>query len=442
MNIGDGRDVTAFRGLVAMLRGFGRMMRDLVVLAGLALALAPAGYAQEKPASFETIARQAVLLDYDTRSVLFERDADQKIAPGSLVKIMTAAIIFREISEGRLKLDGDMVVSTEAWRRGGAVSGTANMLLTPNKVVKVQDLLTGLVVGSANDAAIALAENVAGTEARFAAMMNAHARELGLSAEFRNATGFAAEGQEASLRDLSKIAAHIIEKHPDLYALFGQKDMPFGKNRQVNRNPLVALEIGADGLMTASVPEQGHLIVGSSVQEGRRIIVALAGLETLQERTIEARKLLEWGFRRFEIRSLFPEGTVLGEVSVYGGATASVPVKARGALRLPVLRGSGAGVSLELAWRGPVPAPIAEGQEIARLRVIIDGRLIQEAPLVAAAAVAKGSVLGRAQDAALELSRQWAASGFRWVLEKVGLAGKGDPKQKNAPKDQLSGKGG
>ena len=401
----------------------------MLALAGSVL-FAPAVRAQDKNTSFDTSAKQALLFDYSTRSVLFQREADQKIAPASLAKLMTVALVFRELSEGRLKPDADMVVSADAWRRGGAVSGNPNMLLTPGKVVKVGDLLTGLIVGGANDAALTFAENIAGKEDRFVEMMNRRARELGLqSTEFRNATGYAAEGQVSTLRDLVTLAVHLIETYPELYALFAQKDFPLGKNRQVSRNPLLTMEIGADGLMTGFLPETGQALVGSAVQEGRRLILAIAGLETPQERALEARKMLEWGFRRFEIRALFAANTELGEVSVYGGATASVPVKTARDVRLPLLRGTNDGTILRLAYRGPVPAPIAEGQEIARLEVVLEGRVVQAAPLVAARAVEKGGVFARARDAAIEGSRQVTKHGWQWLVDqaKARRAGQTNP---------------
>lgn len=378
--------------------------------------------AEEKSAPFETSAKQALLYDFSTRTVLFERAADQKIAPASLAKLMTAAIVFRELKEGRLKFEDDMVVSVDAWRRGGAVSGNPNMLLTPNKVIKVGDLLNGLIVGGANDAALTLAQNIAGQEPRFVEMMNAYARQLKLgSLEFRTATGFTAEGQVATLRDLVQLAAHIIETYPDYYPLYAQRDMALGKGRQVSRNPLLPMEIGADGLATGYLPETGQALVGSAVQDGRRLILAIAGVNTLQERSLEARKLLEWGARRFEIRTLFPENAEIGEVSIYGGAASSVRVRTPREIRLPLLRGTTEGTALRLAYKGPVPAPVREGQEIARLEVLVDGRLIQSAPLVAAGSVGEGGILVRARDAALEASRQWTRNGFFWLLEKAGL---------------------
>lgn len=397
---------------------------------------------KEKSVSFDTSAKQAFLFDYSTRSVLFERDADRRINPASLAKLMTATLVFRELREGRLKLDDDMVVSADAWRRGGAVSGNPNMLLTPNKVLKVSELLTGLIVGGANDAALALAENIAGKEERFAEMMNAHARELKLGGfEFRNATGLAADGQLATMRDLVRLSAHVIETYPDFYPMFAQRDFPLGKGRQVSRNPLLTMDIGADGLITGAAPDTGQALIGSAVQEGRRLIVGVAGLETVQERSLEARKMLDWGFRRFEIRTLFAADAEVGEVQVYGGAAGSVPVRAAREIRLPLLRGTNDGTVLRLAYRGPVPAPVAEGQEVARLEVIIEGRVIQNAPLVAARAVPSGGIWVRAKDAALEASRQVARNGFAWVLEKIRLRGKpGDADATTAPSKPETGK--
>ncbi len=379
-----------------------------------------AAEAQTKTAPFETQAEQAFLFDQTSGTVLFEREADKRIAPASLVKLMTAAVVFRELKEGRLSPDADMVVSTGAWRKGGAVAGVPNMLLTPNKVIKVGELVNGLVVVGANDAALALAENIAGTEDRFVEMMNAYAKKIGLGdLRFANATGLAGDAQDASLRDLTRLAAHVIETYPELYPLFAQKDMAIGRGRQVSRNPLLTMDIGADGLMTGTAADGSHLLIGSAMQEGRRLIVAIGGVKTLQDRALETRKLLEWGFRRFEMRDLFRKGQVLGEVSLYGGESIGVPVATKTDVRLPLLRGTNDGMTLRLSYRGPVPAPVTEGAELARVEVLVDGRVIQTVPLVAAKSVAQGGIFARARDAAIEISRQWARDGWDWLSEKA-----------------------
>jgi serine-type D-Ala-D-Ala carboxypeptidase (penicillin-binding protein 5/6) len=385
-------------------------------------------FAVEKTPAFETIAEYALLLDYNTGTTLFERKADVPIPPASLVKLMTAALVFRELKEGRLKLDGEMVASTNAWRRGGAVSGAPNMLLTPNKIVKVGDLVTGLVVGGANDAAITLAENISGTEARFAQAMNDYAKAQGWnSLTFFNATGFAQERQVGSLKDYARLAAHLISQYPDYYPLFGQKDMPYGRNRQVNRNPLIGMDIGADGLMTGNLPEAGFHLVASSVQEGRRVILAMGGMETAQARALEARKLLEWAHRRFELRTLYPAGAIVGEVTLHGAAAWAVPVRIPADVRLPVLRGNTGDLNVRLVYQGPVAAPVKEGARLATLQVLLEGRVIQESPLEAAQNVGQGSVLARARDAVIALSRRWVLTGFEALLVKTGFRSPPNP---------------
>lgn len=402
------------------IQGWRHLRAAVLGLPVCALAAVQPASAQTKAAPFETQAEQAFLYDQTSGTVLFEREADKRIAPASLVKLMTAAVVFRELKEGRLSPDADMVVSTGAWRKGGAVAGVPNMLLTPNKIIKVGELVNGLVVVGANDAALALAENIAGTEDRFVEMMNAYAKKIGLGdLQFRNATGLAGEVQESSLRDLTRLAAHVIETYPEQYPLFAQKDMAIGRGRQVSRNPLLTMEIGADGLMTGTASDGSHLLIGSAVQDGRRLIVAIAGVKTLQDRALEARKLLEWGFRRFEMRDLFRKGQVLGEVSLYGGESIGVAVATKQDIRLPLLRGTNEGMTLRLSYRGPVPAPVAEGAEIARVEVLVDGRVIQIVPLVAARSVAQGGIFARARDAAIELSRQWAREGWDWLSEKA-----------------------
>lgn len=398
-----------------------------VWLFGVALMLVPSGIrlasAVEKSPAFETIAEYALLLDYDTGTTLFERKADASIQPASLVKLMTAALVFRELKEGRLKLEGEMVASTNAWRRGGAVSGAPNMLLTPNKIVKVSDLVTGLIVGGANDAAITLAENIAGTETRFVTSMNDYAKAQGwTSLTFMNATGFVQEGQRGSMRDYARLAAHLIRDYPEFYPLFGLKDMPYGRNRQVNRNPLIGMDIGADGLMTGNLPEGGFHMVASSVQEGRRIILALGGMESAQARAMEARKLLEWGHRRFELRTLYAARTIVGEVALHGGAAWAVPVRTPADVRVPVLRGSAAELDVRLVYQGPFPTPVKEGDRVARLQVLLEGRVIQDSPLEAAEAVEQGGVIARARDAGMALARRWILNGVDMLLAKAGFA--------------------
>lgn len=396
-----------------------RVLR-LALLGALSLAACAALAQGEKAAPFETGARNALLYDHSARSTLFAREADARINPASLAKLMTVALVFREMKEGRLKGEDTMVTSAEAWRRGGAVSGNPNMLLTPNKITSVQELLTGLLVAGANDAALTLAEGIAGKEERFVERMNAQAAALKMQGtHFRNATGLAAEGQGTTLADLVKLAEHLMDDYPMLYPLFAQREVAIGKGKQLNRNPLLTMEIGADGLMTGASPESGQALVGSTVQDGRRLIVALAGLETPVERAQEARKLIDYGYRRFESRVLFSSGETLADITVYGGSAMSVAAKAPVEIRLPLPRGTSEGVQLRVAYRGPLVAPVSKDAEIARLEVLVDKRVVLSRPLVAAQDVARGGVFARARDAGLEVVRQASRHGWQWLVDKA-----------------------
>lgn len=394
---------------------------SLALLGALMLWAVPVLPQTEKAAPFETGARYALLYDASARAILFARDAEAKINPASLAKLMTAALVFREMKEGRLKLEDTMVTSAEAWRRGGAVSGNPNMLLTPNKMTSVQDLITGLLVAGANDAALTLAEGISGKEERFVEHMNAQAAALKMNAtQFRNATGLAAEGQASTLADLVRLAEHLIDDFPAYYPLFAQREVTIGKGKQTNRNPLLTMEIGADGLMTGASPESGQALVGSTVQDGRRLILALAGLETPAERAQEARKLMDYGYRRFESRLLFTRGEKLAALEVFGGASRMIAVFASADIRLPLPRGTGEGVQLRVVYRGPLVAPVREGAEVAQLEVLVDKRVILSRPLVAAETVDRGGIVARARDASVEALRQASRHGWQWLVDKAG----------------------
>ena len=358
--------------------------------------------------SFQTLAPQALLFDADSHSTLFERNADQLMAPASMVKLMTALVVFEELEQGRLRLEDEMVVSENAWRRGGAVSGGSTMFALPNSRIKVSDLLSGLLVQSGNDAAIALAEGIAGSEDNFVKLMNERARKIGLSrSTFRNTMGFAHPEQRVTAREMAVLADHIITTYPQHYRLFSQREFTWNRVRQQNRNPLLTMDIGADGLKTGNIEESGFGLVGSAVQNGQRLIVVVNGLKTARDRAQEARKLLEWGFRTFEAREIFAAGEIVGEVALFCGAKASVAVTAKGPVKLLLPRGSSDRVRGSIIYRGPVRAPVARGAEIGRLRIERGETRALDLPLYAAEDVAAGSLTQRATDAAFEVSTGW-----------------------------------
>lgn len=352
----------------------------------------------------QTAAPYAVLIDAETGSVLFEKNADQPTPPSSLAKLMTAEIIFREIKEGRLSKDTEFPVSEYAWRHGGAPSHTSSMFAPIHSRVRVEDLLRGLIIQSGNDAAIALGEGLAGNELTFASLMNKRAQELGLTkSSFGNPTGLPDPANQVSMRDLAKLARHIILTYPEFFPIYGEPEFTWNKIRQRNRNPLLTMSIGADGMKTGYTREGGFGLVGTAVQNGLRLIVVVNGLKTAKDRADEARKLLQWGFSGFERRPLFGEGEVIGQARVFGGDQMTVPLTGKGLISILLPRNSRDRLSAKISYSGPVRAPVEVGQKIGLLKVYRGDNLALEVPLQAAESVERGNLPRRAFDAASEL---------------------------------------
>ena len=318
-------------------------------------------------------------------------------------KIMTAEIVFHEIALGHLKLDDQFVVSETAWRYGGAPSRGSSMFAAPNSQIRVEDLIRGLVIDSGNDAAIALAEGIAGSEGAFATLMTKRARELGLEhSTFTNAWGRGDPEQKVSPREMVALANHVILTYPDLYKYFGEKDFTWNKIKQANRNPLLTMDFGADGLKTGNIDESGYGLVGSAVQNGQRLILALYGASTAKERAEEARKIFLWGFRSFDSKTIFQAGETIGDAKVYGGSASEVPLVADKEVTIFVPRTATGKFTGRIVYTGPLIAPIEAGQEVARLKIFRGTELILDLPLKTAAAVEQGALPRRAMDAGLE----------------------------------------
>jgi D-alanyl-D-alanine carboxypeptidase (penicillin-binding protein 5/6) len=387
---------------------FGSGHLAVIALLGL-LALAgaapnPVSGPKKEDGGFQTSAPFAILIDAETGSVLFEKGADALTAPSSLAKLMTAEVVFNEITQGRLSRDEEMMISENAWRRGGAPSRTSSMFAPIHSRVRVEDLLRGLIIQSANDAAIALAEGISANERAFAVLMNNRARELGLvKSNFANATGLPDPTQKVTVRELAKLAQHIMRTYPDFYPIYGEKEFTWNKIRQQNRNPLLALNIGADGMKTGYTAEGGFGLVGSALQNGLRLIVVVNGLKTAKDRADEAKKLLDWGFSGFEQRPLFAEGEILGQARVFAGTQTSVNLVGRRAISMLIPRNNHDRISAKIVYSGPVPAPVQEGQRIGTLRVYRGTNVALEVLLQAAETVERGNLSRRAFDAASEL---------------------------------------
>jgi serine-type D-Ala-D-Ala carboxypeptidase (penicillin-binding protein 5/6) len=357
---------------------------------------------------FQTTAPNAVLYDVGSRSVLFEAGPDAAFAPASLVKVMTAAIVFEELRQGRLRLEDEMLVSENAWRRGGAASGGSTMFAVPNSRIKVQDLISGLLIHSGNDAAIILAEGIAGTEDTFVRLMNERAATLGMTrTTFRNSTGFGHPEQRSTAADLLKLAVHVIETYPELYRFFGLREFTWNRVRQQNRNPLLTMDIGADGMKTGNIEESGFGLIASAVQNGQRLVLVVGGLRSARDRAQESRKLLDWGFRSFEPRDIYAADEIVGEVAVFGGERNTVNVTAGAAVRMLAPRGQSDRLRGRITYNGPLTAPIRKGQEVGRLRIERGTARAVDVPVYAAEDVPAGPLATRARDAAIELMTGW-----------------------------------
>lgn len=353
----------------------------------------------------QTACRQAVLMDAESHAFLYERAPDELASPASLAKIMTAEILFGLIKAGKVSLGDTYVISEYAWRTGGAPSRGSTMFAELNGRIRVEDLIRGLVIMSGNDAAIAIAEGIAGTEEAFGQMMTRRARELGLTASaFTNPWGRSDPKQKVTVREMALLSDHLIKTYPDLYRYFGEKDFTWNKITQANRNPLLLANIGADGLKTGNIDESGFAIVGSAVENNQRLIVALNGCKTASERSDDARKLLLWGFRAFEPRTIFAAGDIVGSASVYGGARTDTPLISATPIKVFLPRGAGEKLTAKIVYDGPLVAPIKKGAVVARLKVMRGQALALDTPLMASEDIGVGSVPRRAFDAGLELA--------------------------------------
>lgn len=357
---------------------------------------------------FETKAKEAFMIDAETGTILYSKNADDPFPPASLAKLMTMEVAFNAIKSGRLKLDDMFYVSENAWRTGGAPSGTSTMFAEIKSSIRLEDLIRGVIVQSANDGCIVIAEGMAGSEGNFARLMTERARAIGLeNSVFINSTGLPAEGQHVTARDLVKLAHHLWSKYPDFYRYYGEKEFTWNGIRQFNRNPLLKMDIGADGLKTGYTEASGYAIVGSIKHGDRRLFAALSGMESETQRAEEARKLLEWGMRAFEKVRLYKEDEIVGEAQVFGGEKSGVSLKAKGPISIFVPITNRDSLRARIVYQGPVEAPIESGTEVGQLKVWIGDTLSQETPLYASENVARGPLHRRALDALEELLIGW-----------------------------------
>ncbi|KGJ19037.1 D-Ala-D-Ala carboxypeptidase [Paracoccus sanguinis] len=360
-------------------------------------------------AAFDTTARAAWVYDVATGTVLMEKDADRAIPPASMSKLMTVYMLFDAIQEGRVSLDTRFPVSTKARQMKGST-----MFLNERDRPTVEELIKGIIVLSGNDACVVVAEGLAGTEEAFAREATARAKALGLTeTHLTNASGWPDPGHRMSTHDLGVLAQHLITDFPELYKNFSIKEYAFDNRAPANRhnrNPILGLGIGADGLKTGHTEEAGYGLVGSAVQDGRRVIFVLSGLGSEKARAEESERIVNWAFRQFTMKTVVPKGERVAWAPVWLGAARRVALTTQDGVNVLIPAGAAAGVTAEAVFDGPIEAPITAGQRLGELVVTVPGSVQSRLPLVAADDVPRAGFMGRMQNAAMRLGRQAAAA--------------------------------
>ncbi len=369
----------------AMARAFAPLMLGLAI--GLAALAQPAR-------AFDTQARAAYVYDVTTRTVLLAKNADTPLPPASMSKLMTLYIAFEALRDGRLRLDEKLPVSSHAMSYGGST-----MFLDTTDRVTVEDLLQGIIVLSGNDACAVIAEALSpdGTEAGFAVYMTQRAQALGMTnSTFANSNGWPAAGHRMSMRDLGLLATRLIEDFPNFYPMFSQKTFNFdgrAASNNTNRNPLLGLGIGADGLKTGHTEEAGYGLVGSARQGDRRVVFVLSGLGSTAARAQESEAVVNWAFRQFTQKTLLKAGETISKAEVFMGQVPTVTLTPQEDLNTLVPTLAGAEIKAEVVYTGPLTAPVKKGDRVAELILTPEGLPETRVPLVAGETVAKGGFM-------------------------------------------------
>ena len=362
------------------------------VVAGLTLASIVCWRAE----AFETSARNAILMDFDTGEYLFEKNITEAVPPASMSKLMTVYILMSKIKDGSVKLDDVFSVSENAWRKGGAATGGSTMFLSIGDNVSVENLIKGIVIQSGNDACIVVAENISGSEEEFAALMNKTAKDLGLkNSSFANSTGLPHPDQKMSMEDLAILSRHIIKEFPDLYHYFKEKEFTYNNIKQGNRNPLLYTMSGADGLKTGHTEEAGFCLAASATKDERRLIEVMSGMNSNKERSEESERLMSWGFREFKNYNMFKKGQVVAQSKVWYGKDDTVELMVPHDVLKTIHIDQTDNVKAAAEFDEPIKAPIKAGDKLGVLRIEIEGQKPLEVSLVAAKNVEKVSLWGR-----------------------------------------------
>jgi D-alanyl-D-alanine carboxypeptidase (penicillin-binding protein 5/6) len=335
--------------------------------------------------------KQAILIDLTTNDVLLEKNADEKMTPSSMSKILTTYLVFAELKSGRLKMTDTFPVSEVAWRKSGS-----KMFLKINTKVSIEDLLRGAIIQSGNDACIALAEGIAGSEEAFAAQMTQVAHEMGAShSNFVNSTGWPDANHYATARDVALIAWKLIKEFPEYYALYGEREFTYNNIHQMNRNPLLASFEGADGLKTGGTDDGGFGLVGSAVQGGRRLMMVINGADSKKKRAVDAKALMAWGFNNFLSLCLYKKNQMIDQAEVWLGDQSKVGLSVTRDVCITIPRQNIKNLKVGLIYNGPVEAPVQAGQQVGALVVSMPDKPDMIVPVVATQSIGKAGFFSR-----------------------------------------------
>lgn len=368
-----------------------RIAFGTLVLGAAQLATAAPNIVPDAPA---ISSKSYILLDADTRDVIAQRQSDTPLPPASLTKIMTSYVAAAEVAAGRARLDDEVPISVKAWRTGGSKT-----FVREGTKVRLEDLLRGIIIQSGNDASVALAEFIGGDEEGFADMMNRHAEELGLTASrFVNATGLPDDGHHSSARDMAVLAAELIRRYPEHYAMYSERSFQYGDIKQPNRNRLLWRDKTVDGVKTGLTEAAGYCLVASALRDGTRFIAATMGAETDNARFRDAQKLLAYGFRYFENQQLYGAGEVVTTRPVWYGKSDTVTATVTDPVRVTMPRGRRGELEAVIDLPADLEAPIRAGEQIGFVRVSLDGESLAEVPLLADADIAEAGVFAKVGD--------------------------------------------
>jgi D-alanyl-D-alanine carboxypeptidase (penicillin-binding protein 5/6) len=372
-----------------------RLVSGFICSLLLALAHASAQPVDDPTTAVQTNAQFALMMDYETGGVLFSKDGEAPMAPASMAKLMTAAILFEKLKHGELRLEDTFTVSERAWRLSVAGKNeSSKMFVSIGSQIKVEDLLRGIIVQSGNDACTVVAEHFSGSEEAFSDLMNAQAKKIGLTGSvFKNASGLPHPDMQVTAHDLAKLAAYLIREFPDHYRFFGEREFTWNGIKQANRNLLLGSYPGADGLKTGHTQGSGYGMVASAQQDGRRLILVVNGLGGEAERFAETKRLFDIGFREFRSYALFKAGDVVGQAEVWAGEMRDVPLAVRQPVKVLMRRASREGLKVQLSYLEPVMPPITRGQELGKLTITAPGVPETVVPVFADADVEAGGLI-------------------------------------------------